>query len=415
MKKFNYSIIFIFVFILFLICFMINQFICSNKKLNDDIKKHIQIYKREEIEMPIYKTIQNPLIKPVQKKQKQISLNYFRCNDKELGKITKNIFDDNLIKKSDKNWDIYIPCGYNMVEDELKKIIIEKPGKKYIFGLNGCDSIVSKNKIWESLMEFYGRQHASELMPESFILGNKQEMALFNEQFDRRQNTIYILKKNVQRKEGLKLTKKYDDIMNGYLDGYKVVQRYKTDLYLINNRKVNLRIYLLIVIQNDIISFYVSNLGKCIYTNKEYNHNDLDFETNITSYNLDMSVYNKNPRVFSELKKYIIKKNNKQTADLLFKNIDNLMREISVCLSKSFYQSDNIKGHTTFQLFGGDVIFDVNMNPYLLEMNKGPDMSARDIIDEKMKTKVQQDMFKIVGILPKNENNVFYNVYNGPI
>jgi len=302
-----------------------------------------------------------------------------------------------------------------MVEDELKKIIIQKPGKKYIFGLNGCDSIVSKNKIWESLMECYGRKHARELMPESFILGNKEEMALFNQQFDRRENTIYILKKNVQRKEGLKLTKKYDDIMTAYMEGYKVAQKYKTNLYLINNRKVNLRIYLLIVIKNNVISFYVSKLGKCIYTNKEYNHNDLDFETNITSYNLDMSIYKKNPRDFNQLKNYIIQKNNQKDANLLFSNIDNLMREISVCLSKNFYQSNNIKGHTTFQLFGGDVIFDINMNPYLLEMNKGPDMSARDVIDEKMKTRVQQDMFKIVGILPskEKENNVFYNVYTG--
>jgi hypothetical protein len=45
-------------------------------------------------------------------------------------------------------------------------------------------------------------------------------------------------------------------------------------------------------------------------------------------------------------------------------------------------------------------------------------MSARDGIDEKMKTKVQKDMFKIVGILEndeENEKNVFYNVYTGPL
>jgi tubulin polyglutamylase TTLL9 len=396
---------------------MIYQFINSNKKLNDHIITHIQIYEKFNNVVPLPQLNLNEKNNNKLPIKKYKPLTYYRCSDKELGKVTKNIFDNNIIKKSNENWDIYVPCGYNLVEDELKKIKIKTPGKKIIFGLNGCDTIVSKNKIWETLLNCYGRKHASELMPESFVLGNKEHMLAFSQQFDKKQNTIYILKKNVQRKEGLKLTKKYSDIMTAYSEGYKVVQKYKTDLYLINNRKVNLRIYVLIIIKNGEIGFYVSKLGKCIYTNKEYNDNELDFETNITSYNLDMSVYEKNPRDFNQLKKYISKKNNEQDAAILFRNIDTLMKEVSICLSKNFYQSDNIKGHVTFQLFGADVIFDTQMRPFLLEMNKGPDMSARDIIDDGMKTRVQSDMFKLVDVLPcsENYNNVFYNVFRGPL
>jgi hypothetical protein len=345
---------------------------------------------------------------------------YYRCKDKMLGTVLKNIFDTNNIINENKNWDIYIPCGYNNVEEELKKIVIQNNNQdiktKYIFGLNGCDSIVSKNKIWESLVKCYGRKYASTLMPESYILDDLNEMQVFRSNFKSHKNEIYILKKNVQRKEGLKLTRDFFEILSGSADNYRVVQKYMTDLYLVKNRKINLRIYLLIVIKDFTIYFYSCKNGKCIYTNKEYNDNDLDFESNITSYHLDMSIYKKNPRNFKELSYYIdINSENKNNSKILFDNIELLMHDISICLAKNFYQSKNISGTTCFQLFGADVIFNKEFHPYLLELNKGPDMSARDKIDENMKRSVQNDMFKIVGILENDDNNSFYLIHKNYI
>ena len=345
------------------------------------------------------------------------NMTYHRCSEKLLGKITKNIFDTNNIKHSNDNWNIYIPCGYNDVEEELKKILIKDKSNKYIFGLNGCDLIVSKNKIWESLVKCYGRKYASTLMPESYILDDQNEMEVFRANFNPSANDIYILKKNVQRKEGLKLTRDFFEIIQGVLDEYRVAQKYITNLYLVNQRKVNLRIYLLVIIKDSIIYFYLCKDGKCIYTNKKYNDNDLDFESNITSYNLNMSVYKESPRDFDQLKVYINKDTqNKESGNFLFNNIELLMKEVASCLSKSFYQSKNIKGSITFQLFGADVIFNNELHPYLLEMNKGPDMTPRDDIDEKMKTGVQFDMFKTVGIMKNDKiDNSFYLIYKNSI
>jgi hypothetical protein len=349
------------------------------------------------------------------------NLSYYRCESKILGKILQDIFDNNNIIKSKDNWNIYIPCGYNEVEDELTKIKIkDEKANKYIFGLNGCDTIVSKNKIWESLVSCFGRKKASTLMPESFILDDLNEIELFRKSFNPSLNEIYILKKNVQRKEGLKLTRDYFEIIDGYKEYYRVAQKYITDLYLINQRKVNLRIYLLIVIKDNFIYFYVSDKGKCIYTNKKYNDDDLDFESNITSYNLDMTVYEQNPRDFEELKIFIDENEsenimNFKNGNYLFNKINLLMEEISICLSKNLYQSKNIKNTVAFQLFGADVIFDKDLHPYLLELNKGPDMTPRDEIDENMKNIVQTDMFKIVGVLPNIGTNSFHQIYKNII
>jgi len=360
--------------------------------------------------------------KSIENFENEISkLSYHRCESKMLGKVLQDILDSNNIIKSEDNWNIYIPCGYNDVEEELKKINIKDiKTNKFIFGLNGCDTIVSKNKIWESLVNCFQRNEASRLMPESFILDDYNELELFRKNFNPYLNEIYILKKNIQRKEGLKLTKDYFEIINAAKDDYRVAQKYITNLYLINGRKVNLRIYLLILIKDNFIYFYISDLGKCIYTNKKYNHDDLDFESNITSYNLDMTVYENNPRNFDELKNFINLQNkdnimNFKNGKYLFNKINLLMEKISICLSKNLYQSNNIKNTTAFQLFGADVIFDNDLHPYLLELNKGPDMSPRDDIDENMKNIVQTDMLKIVGILPENGKNNFREIYKSLI
>jgi len=345
------------------------------------------------------------------------NLKYYRCDDKKLLGITNDIFKDFNLFKNNDDWDVYIPCGYNNVENELQTIKINNksnPSKKFIFGINGCDSIVSKNKIWQSLVGCYGRPEARKLMPESFVLNDPKDINAFKKYYNK--NDIYILKKNIQRKEGLKLTSDLNVILTAKNESYKVVQKYLTNLYLINKRKVNLRIYLLVLIKNNKIHFYMSNIGKCIYTNKEYNDNNFDFESNITSYHLDMTVYKKNPRTLDELYEFLNKDtNNQNSSNILSNRIYKLMKDVSYCLSTSIYQSDNIKNTTCFQLFGADVIFDTNLHPYLLEFNKGPDMSPRDDIDRKMKTKVQIDMFSKIGMLQNNtdETNSFFSLYEG--
>ena len=72
-----------------------------------------------------------------------------------------------------------------------------------------------------------------------------------------------------------------------------------------------------------------------------------------------------------------------------------------------------MKNTLCFQHFGADVVFDNNFNPYLLEFNKGPDMSPKDNDDSIMKKTVYFDIFNKVKIINKLfYNNNFYLIYN---
>ena len=119
------------------------------------------------------------------------------------------------------------------IQKELNELIIPKNMFKhrYIFGINGCDSIVAKNHIWSSIVNCYGRNKAIKLMPETYILYDDNDINLFKQNYS--YNDIYILKKNVQRKEGLKLTKDINDVINGIYDDYKVAQKYIRNMYLV--------------------------------------------------------------------------------------------------------------------------------------------------------------------------------------
>ncbi len=349
---------------------------------------------------------------------------YYKCADKPISPILNEIFQKYKISSSStKNnqytdpsnpqWELYIPCGYNYVEQELPQITLSNsPSQLYIFGINGCDKMVSKNNIWATLKKYYGFDQASQIMPSSYVLEDEADMKQFKR--DYQSDTIYILKKNVQRKEGLKLTKDYEYITKkAAKEDYKVVQNYIRNLYLINGRKVNLRIYLLVVLRGDERKFYISDLGKCIYTNKKYNDNDLDFESNITSYHLDMSVYKENPRTFEELRTYMSSRGDDPS--LFFVKIHQILQKMCMALSNDFYQSKNIRERNaiSFQLFGVDVIMNDKLEPYLLEVNKGPDMSARDEEDKKMKTIVQTHMLEKVGVIQDeviSSQNIFKQI-----
>ena len=242
-----------------------------------------------------------------------------------------------------------------------------------IFGISGCDKIVSKNGIWHLLEQKFGRKNASIIMPETFILNKPEDIKILRKKFN---NNTYILKKNIQRKKGLKITNNLDEILKAHEYGFKVAQLFKKNTFMIDNTKMNLRVYVLIICQYGNVKIYIHKLGKCLYASKKY-RNNMDFDANITdSYKMDNNAYQNKPESFEELRAYLDK--NGYNSNLLFKRIDLIVQKIGLASENNLCQLEKLKNNKTFQLFGVDFIFDNNMYPTLLELNKGPDMIAKN-------------------------------------
>lgn len=272
-----------------------------------------------------------------------------------------------------KNWNIYISEGYNRIELELNELKPTNP-EQIIFGIQGCDNLVGKTSLWNILEKKYGRDKAKELLPETFVLSNDKHIELFKEQYV--ENELYILKSKKQKKEGIKLTRDINEILEANEKNFTLVQDYKKDLLLINNRKLNIRMYLLLTLKDGILKAYINKHATCIYCNKNYDDSTNDFESNITSYNLDIKIYDKNPLTMRQLRTYLID-NGYENPDILFKRIDEKVALVVDAVKPHFGKKGNLTNNLCLQIFGMDFLVDKNLNPFLLECNKGPDMTPK--------------------------------------
>ena len=218
---------------------------------------------------------------------------------------------------------------------------------------------------------------------------------------------MYILKNYAQRQEGLKIVQNYKDIMSGYKDGFFLVQDYLYNPFLISKRKINFRYYTLIVCRDGKKEGYIHREGFVYYTPEDYNENDPTFDKHITTGYIDRSIYDNNPLTLNDFRGYL--ENIKEGLSLRWdNNVNLLMYQIMNALQKKVCKNEKLKHHTLFQLFGSDVAPTSDLGAYLMEINKGPDLGAKDKRDKALKYKVQEDIFNL---LEGNENHKFERIF----
>lgn len=317
-------------------------------------------------------------------------INYYKCNNRPILGVLNNVLIENDIYKNNDKWDLYIPCTYTNSDVELNKLSINNKDQS-IFAISNCDKFVSKNGLWANLVRYYGKEFLKNYLPYTYITSDSSDMRELQDNFNK--NKLYILKKNIQKKQGIKLTNKLGDILNAKYNGYVIAQEYLKNTKTILGRKVNLRVYLLIRCQNDIQNWYIYKNGKCLYSNKKYNSGNItDLEQYITSSSLKINMYENLPLTLVDLKEYIGLNN----YNYLFNKIKYITTLCKECFKDKICNNKNLKQNLKFQLFGMDFIYDNNYDPYLLEINKGPEMSYINLIDKKLKQNVYNDIFKLV-------------------
>ena len=358
---------------------------------------------------PTTETLSNPY-------SREPFANFKKCETRAPRGILKDVFDSyEIYRTRGEDWDIFLPCSYTHVEQELQQfpdgpvqasLIPTHPSngqqRKAIFAVDGCDELVSKNSIWKSMVDMYGREHACSLMPPTYIISDTTDQKRFLEEYT--PDSMYICKKNIQQKKGLMMTNNLDTLLRSHHQGFKVVQKYITDVHTVKQHKLNLRLYVLVVCEpgGGPKRVYVHSNGKCMYTAKPYNPDTpFDQTSQITSLDTSAELYEGTdglPLTFDELRNHWESEEGVEYEQVMA-NIHRVLREVVGAAMPKMCRADKFRNHVRFQLFGADVLLcSGTLNPFVLELNKGPSMAPTNQSDYAVKRKVLEDVFQIVGL-----------------
>lgn len=321
-----------------------------------------------------------------------------QCDTNELPQVIQKILKERKWNRDKINWNYFFPCEYTKCEENIKELKSNGNGKK-IFMIDGCDQINSKVKLWTALLETFGRKQAQQLMPNTFFLDEEKDMNKFENHYkikmEKNKYAKFIMKNHKQRQEGLKLTNNLNEIKRGYDDGYYIVQDYLENPFLVSGRKVNFRRYMLVVCRNKTIEGYIHDDGFVYYTPELYDATSLDPKQHITTGYIDRQVYRDNFLTVKDFKNHLSTIDNKYPT-IFDKNVNTLFKNVFTALQPRICQNERFKDSTLFQLFGADISLDNDMNVMLMEINKGPDIGAKDDRDKEIKTQVIRDIISIV-------------------
>lgn len=336
----------------------------------------------------------------------------YKATCKKPIRLIQQVLNERKVSRNDDDYDLFIPCSYNKCEQIMKVMQNNKSNVKYYL-VDYCDWINSKARLWALLYMKHGK-NAEKYMPRTYLLNNLKDKIDFykthHEKLSNNEKCMYILKNNKQRQRGLKLVDNITDLKKEADKGFILIQDYFKNPYLISGRKVNFRYYLLIVCRDGHISGYIHKNGFVYYTPKFYKKDSLDFDRHITTGYIDRKIYETNPLTLEDFREHLEKKK-PGLSKLWDKNVEHLMNKIIEALKIKICTNKKFKKNVLFQVFGADVAPNANLYPKLMEINKGPDLGAKDERDKAVKLSMIRDMFHIIDPLPNDKKCEFTKIY----
>lgn len=271
---------------------------------------------------------------------------------------------------------------------ELKKIILLQPSIKYCYSLHSINLLASKSLLYKILKTRLSPIELNSITPATYPVELKTEKQSFLRQFD--SNKLYIMKKNLQRQSGCHITNKKSEIISKLKEDYVVIQEVLQNPFLINNKKINIRRYLLITVTNT-VNFYVYNDGFMYYSKSSYDNSSDKIAVHITTGYIDRSIYDTHPLSYVQFLNSLTR----NEANIIEDNMNMLFSLILKAYRYDILNYDNNR-LTNFVIMGCDVAVDQNLQCKIMEINKGPDLSFKDNKDKKIKQTLVDDAFRFV-------------------
>ncbi|XP_008411675.1 putative tubulin polyglutamylase TTLL9 [Poecilia reticulata] len=287
----------------------------------------------------------------------------------------------------------------------------------------------------KNLEKEVGREEASkcDFFPCTFVLPS--EYHLFVEEFNRNPGSIWIMKPVAKSQgKGIFLFRKLKDIIDwkkesshseeqkdaAPVENY-VAQRYIENPYLINGRKFDLRVYVLVTSYVPLKAWLYRD-GFARFSGTRFSLSTIDDKyMHLTNVSVQKTAPNYNHEKgckwqMQQLRRYLTAKHGRESIDILFKQMDNIFIR-----SLQSVQKVIINDKHCFELYGYDILLDENLKPWLIEVNASPSNSPSSREDYEMKFRLLEDTLNVVdmeGRLTGKEKRVGgYDLMwnNGPV
>jgi len=254
--------------------------------------------------------------------------------------------------------------------------------------------------------------HDFDYMPETFNFPEDKEQ--INNKFENyllNISDLWLIKpSNLSSGKNITIFKSLKEI---YLKSF-VITKYITKIHLINGKKYDLRLYILITGLKPLrIYFYKEGLVRIATKNYSLNIDSInDKFVHIT--NTKINYENKNYKSaidFNDeeanlwsisLYKKFLKRQNIIWDDIREKIKDIIIKSIA-CVYKNLLEEiekQKLSDQSFYNLLGFDILINDNYTPQLIEINKNPSMEISNIINNKIKTKLFIDTLNLIGIIP---------------
>ena len=327
-----------------------------------------------------------------------------------------NILEKNGIIRSyyqNNNHNLYIKTFNNnfFLTNNKKGDYLNDYQKMYHF--MGVEEYFYKNLLYKNYLYMKSYYKAYNYMPTTYIYpkdAEKIEKKFRNYKLSIK--NLWIVKPiNMASGIGIHLFRSLEEEMKNNRKEFLISKYYGTP-HLIKEKKYDMRIYVLVTGFQP-LRVYLYNEGLIRIAADKYKLN-IDSLDNIYSHltNTAINVKNKkykNPKSemdesankwnFKTYRNYLKKKN--LDVDLLFENIKDIIIKTLISGSRKIVNTTEqlkLNDINMFNLFGFDIFVDINLKPYLLEVNTRPFLDDYNKYDKIIKSNLFVDTLNLVGI-----------------
>lgn len=314
------------------------------------------------------------------------------------------------IKPHTKNWSVRWGRGIKHYEYEQMKPF------QIVSHFPGSWNLGNKLKLHYNLMKMK-KQFPKDynFFPSSFVLPQDYDsiMKEYQQSAANNQDLYFILKPfNSSCGRGIRVVNKPEDIPT---KEKCLSQFYIHNPLLINNKKFDMRIYVVVTSFNP-LTLYRFNNGLARFSTEEYSLDSLGSFSHLTNY----SINKHNEKFFAGddddssskwslqgLRKYFA--DNNMDDSKLWKKVDELL--IKALISVEYETNSMRKMHckfkdSAFELLGFDVLIDETLKPWIIEINLGASLSMSSPLDREIKMELIHQMFHMVGFQSVNKKSL---------